>query len=85
MLTILLLIPFLGALLISVLPSEGSSERTRTLSVITLVSQCVLSFGLLLPFSAAEPGMQCWRRSRGCPRSVLNSASLLMGSRFLWC
>ena len=58
MLTILLLIPFLGALLISVLPSEGSSERARTLSVITLVVQCVLSFALLLPFSAAEPGMQ---------------------------
>ena len=58
MLTVLLLIPFLGALLISVLPSEGSSERARTLSVITLVVQCVLSFALLLPFSAAEPGMQ---------------------------
>ena len=58
MLTILLLIPFLGALLISVLPSEGSYERARTLSVITLVAQCVLSFALLLPFSAAEPGMQ---------------------------
>ena len=58
MLTILLLIPFLGALLISVLPSEGSSERVRRLSVITLVAQCVLSFALLLPFSAVEPGMQ---------------------------
>ena len=58
MLTILLLIPFLGALLISVLPSEGSSERARTLSVTTLVAQCVLSFALLLPFSAAEPSMQ---------------------------
>ena len=58
MLTILLLIPFLGALLISVLPSEGSSERVRTLSVITRVAQCVLSFALLLPFSAVEPGMQ---------------------------
>ena len=58
MLTILLLIPFLGALLISVLPSSDNTERTRDLTLVTLVLQCVLSFTLLIPFNAAEPGLQ---------------------------
>ena len=58
MLTILLLIPFLGALLISVLPSSDNTERTRDLTLVTLVLQCVLSFALLIPFNAAEPGLQ---------------------------
>ena len=64
MLTILLLIPFLGALLISVLPGSGSSDgsesagRSRTFTLVTLAIQCLLSFGLLIPFSAVEPGQQ---------------------------
>ena len=58
MLTILLLIPFLGALLISVLPSSDNTERTRDLTLVTLVLQCVLSFALLIPFNAAEPDLQ---------------------------
>ena len=57
MLTILLLIPFLGALLISVLPSSDNPERTRDLTLVTLALQCVLSFALLIPFNAAEPDM----------------------------
>ena len=58
MLTILLLIPFLGALLVSVLPGRDSSGRSRTLTLVTLALQCIFSFGLLIPFSAVEPGQQ---------------------------
>ena len=64
MLTILLLIPFLGALLICVLPDADSSDnsesvgRSRTFTLVTLAVQCLLSFGLLIPFSAVEPGQQ---------------------------
>ena len=57
MLTILLLIPFLGALLISVLPSDESG-RNRTLALLTLAVQCVVSFALLIPFQASETGQQ---------------------------
>ena len=62
MLTILLLIPFLGALLICVLPDADSSDnsesvgRSRTFTLVTLAVQCLLSFGLLIPFSSVEPG-----------------------------
>ena len=58
MLTILLLIPFLGALLVSVVPGHDSSSRSRSITLITLAVQCLLSFGLLIPFTAAEPGQQ---------------------------
>ena len=58
MLTILLLIPFLGALLVSVVPGDDSSSRSRSITLITLAVQCLLSFGLLIPFTAAEPGQQ---------------------------
>ena len=64
MLTLLLLIPFLGALLISVLPGLGSSDisesvgRSRTFTLAILAVQCLVSFGLLVPFSAVEPGQQ---------------------------
>ena len=57
MLTILLLIPFLGALVISVLPS-GESGRNRSLALLTLAVQCVVSFALLIPFQASETGQQ---------------------------
>ena len=58
MLTILLLIPFLGALLISVLPGAETASRSRTFTLVTLALQSLLSFGLLIPFSAVEPGQQ---------------------------
>ena len=58
MLTVLLLIPFLGALLISVLPGAETASRSRTFTLVTLALQCLLSFGLLIPFSAVEPGPQ---------------------------
>ncbi|QNI66908.1 NADH-quinone oxidoreductase subunit M [Synechococcus sp. BMK-MC-1] len=57
MLTILLLIPFLGALVISVLPSDESG-RSRSLALLTLAVQCVYSFALLIPFQASETGQQ---------------------------
>jgi len=57
MLTILLFIPFLGALLISVLPADESG-RNRVIALITLVIQCVFSFGLLIPFQSSETGQQ---------------------------
>ena len=57
MLTILLLIPFLGALVISVLPSDESG-RNRSLALLALVVQCVVSFALLIPFQASETGQQ---------------------------
>ncbi|CAK23112.1 NADH-quinone oxidoreductase subunit M [Synechococcus sp. CS-197] len=57
MLTILLLIPFLGALVISVLPSDESG-RNRSLALLTLAVQCVVSFALLIPFQASETGQQ---------------------------
>ena len=57
MLTILLLIPFLGALVISVLPPEDSGKN-RFLALLTLAIQCVYSFALLIPFQAGEAGQQ---------------------------
>ena len=57
MLTILLLIPFLGALVISVLPPEDSGKN-RFLAVLTLAMQWVYSFALLIPFQAGEAGQQ---------------------------
>merc|ERR1711871_1642656 len=47
-----------GALLISVLPGPDSSGRRRSFTLVTLAVHCVLSFGLLIPFSAVEPGQQ---------------------------
>ncbi|MBL6800126.1 MAG: NADH-quinone oxidoreductase subunit M [Synechococcus sp. BS307-5m-G37] len=57
MLTILLLIPFLGALAISVLPPDDSG-RNRSLSLLVLAAQCVYSFALLIPFQSLDAGQQ---------------------------
>ena len=57
MLTILLLIPFLGALAISVLPPDDSG-RNRSLALLVLAAQCVYSFALLIPFQSLDAGQQ---------------------------
>ena len=57
MLTILLLIPFLGALMISVLPPDDSG-RNRSLALVVLAAQCIYSFALLIPFRSLDAGQQ---------------------------
>ena len=51
LLSLLLLIPFLGALVPLILwPGSPSSARLRDVSIVLLVVQCLASFALLLPF-----------------------------------
>ena len=57
-LSFLLLIPFLGALVITLLPGDRSSEFFRRFSSVVLLVQSVASFALLLPFDASEGGLQ---------------------------
>ena len=57
-LSLLLLIPFLGALVITLLPGDRSSEFFRRFSSVVLLVQSVASFALLLPFDASEGGLQ---------------------------
>jgi NAD(P)H-quinone oxidoreductase subunit 4 len=58
LLTLLLLIPFLGALLITLLPGDRSSDFYRRVCVVVLSVQCLASVGLLVPFDASEAGLQ---------------------------
>ena len=58
LLTALLLIPFLGALILSVLPGTHSSDLLRRITAGVLVLQCLASLSALVPFDPADPGLQ---------------------------
>lgn len=58
MLTLLLLIPFAGALLISLVPSSAKPGRFRRLAVIVLLAQCLAGLPVLGAFHSADPSMQ---------------------------
>ena len=58
LLSLLLLIPLLGALGLLLWPGAPSSERLREISIVVLAVQTVASFALLLPFDAADSALQ---------------------------
>ena len=63
-LSLLLLIPFLGALALIIWPGSASSARLRELTIVLLAVQCVASFALLLPFDPAQAGLQLVEQAR---------------------
>ena len=64
LLSLLLLIPFLGALALILWPTDPPPERLRIATVVILALQCLVSFGLLLPFDASEAGLQMVEQAR---------------------
>lgn len=64
LLSLLLLIPFVGALGLVLWPGSPSSGRLRDVSIVVLALQCVASVGLLLPFDASDAGLQLIEQAR---------------------
>ncbi len=58
LLSLLLLIPFLGALLITLIPGDRSSSFFRSFTAVVLIAQCIASAALLIPFNPADSGLQ---------------------------
>ena len=76
LLSLLLLIPFLGALALILWPGSPSSARLRDVSIVLLVIQCLASFALLLPFDAADAGLQLVEQARWRGRSLGRQAAV---------
>ncbi len=64
LLSLLLLIPLLGALGLLLWPGAPSSERLREISIVVLAVQTVASFALLFPFDAADSALQLVEQAR---------------------
>ena len=64
LLSLLLLIPLLGALGLVLWPGSPSSERLREITIVVLAVQTVASFALLLPFDAADSALQLVEQAR---------------------
>ena len=64
LLSLLLLIPFLGALALILWPTDPPPERLRIATVVILALQCLVSFGLLLPFDPSAAGLQMVEQAR---------------------
>ena len=64
LLSLLLLIPFAGALALILWPGDPTSARLRVGSIVILAIQCVASFGLLLPFDPGDGGLQLVEQAR---------------------
>ena len=79
LLSLLLLIPFLGALVLILWPGSLSSARLRDVSIVVLVVQCLVSFALLLPFDAADAGLQLVEQARWVHAIGLDYALALDG------
>ena len=58
LLSLLLLIPLLGALLITLIPGDRTSAFFRSFTAVVLIAQCVASAALLIPFNPADSGLQ---------------------------
>ena len=58
LLSLLLLIPLLGALLITLIPGDRTSTFFRSFTAVVLIAQCVASAALLIPFNPADSGLQ---------------------------
>ena len=67
LLTVLLLIPFGGALLISCLPAGTQSGGIRRVSLIVLAIQCLAGLPLLWAFDSAQQGVQLVERMPWLP------------------
>ena len=63
LLSLLLLIPLLGALGLVLWPGSPSSDRFRDATIVVLAVQTVASFALLLPFDAADSALQLVERA----------------------
>ena len=64
LLSLLLLIPFSGALGLLLWPTTQSSERIRIGAIVILAVQCVASFALLLPFDPTDAALQLVEQAR---------------------
>ena len=64
LLSLLLLIPLLGALGLVLWPGSPSSDRLRDVTIVVLAVQTVASFALLLPFDAADSALQLVEQAR---------------------
>ena len=64
LLSLLLLIPLLGALVLILWPGAPTSARLREVTIVLLAVQCVASFALLLPFDPADAGLQLVEQAR---------------------
>ncbi len=58
MLTVLLLIPFLGSLLLLLWPQQSSPGRLRAVALVVLIAQLLWSLALLLAYDPSLPGLQ---------------------------
>ena len=85
LLSLLLLIPFLGALALILWPGSPSSARLRDVSIVLLVVQCLASFALLLPFDAADAGLQLVEQARWCMPSGWITPWRWTVCRCRWC
>ena len=71
-LTLLLVIPFLGALLLSLSPQGSTPAQLRRLTLVILSVQCLASFALLFWFDPSNPGLQLQERLPWLPSLGLN-------------
>ena len=79
LLSLLLLIPFLGALLITLIPGDRNSSFYRSFSVVVLIAQCVASAALLIPFNPADSGLQLIEQVSWLPSIGLDYALAVDG------
>ena len=61
-LTLLLVIPFLGALLLALWPQGSTPAQLRRLTLVILSVQCLASFAVLFWFDPSNPGLQLQER-----------------------
>ena len=64
LLSVLLLIPFAGALALILWPGEVNNGRLRTGAIVILAIQCLASFALLFRFDPADSGLQLVEQAR---------------------
>ena len=64
LLSLLLLIPFAGALALILWPGEMTHGRLRLGAIVILAIQCLASFALLFCFDPAESGLQLIEQAR---------------------
>jgi len=79
MLTFLLLIPFAGALLISLWPSGSDAPVFRRLALAVLTAQCLLGLPVLWAFQPGEAGLQLIERLPWLPSLGLDYALAIDG------